>query len=91
MYSVMGTHSKARLMTRYPYYAATSLDGFLADEDHSLDWLFEHSDAGLSRGHPRFRAAAFPRPFNLRLREHGRAGPFLAAIYDVLGARGKSA
>lgn len=33
----------------------------------------------------------FPRPFNLRLREHGGAGPFLAAVYDVLGARGETA
>lgn len=27
-------------MTRYRYYTATSLDGFLADEDDSLAWLF---------------------------------------------------
>lgn len=27
-------------MTRYRYYTATSLDGFLADEDDSLSWLF---------------------------------------------------
>jgi hypothetical protein len=35
-------------MTRYRYYTATSPDGFLADEQHSLDWLFEHSDTGPS-------------------------------------------
>ena len=27
-------------MTRYRYYTATALDGFLADDDHSLAWLF---------------------------------------------------
>ena len=28
-------------MTRTQYYTATTLDGFIADEQHSLDWLFE--------------------------------------------------
>lgn len=27
-------------MTRMRYYTATTLDGFLADAEHSLDWLF---------------------------------------------------
>jgi dihydrofolate reductase len=30
-----------RAVTRTQYYTATSLDGFLADESGSLDWLFE--------------------------------------------------
>jgi hypothetical protein len=28
-------------MTRTQYYTATTLDGFIADEHNSLDWLFE--------------------------------------------------
>ena len=28
-------------MTRYRYYTATTLDGFLADDEHSLSWLFK--------------------------------------------------
>jgi dihydrofolate reductase len=28
-------------LTRTQYYTATSLDGFIADEHNSLDWLFE--------------------------------------------------
>lgn len=186
-------------MTRYRYYTATTLDGFLADEHHSLDWLFEQEsgdqpssldgspvdydaffgtvgalvmgastyrfiltqlqndeDPGMPHelpwfvfthrqldapvgdvtfltGQPahhraRIEEAAggrdvwmvgggalaadfaeagmlddilltfapvtlgagqplFPRPFDLRLREHGRSGPFLAAVYDVVGRR----
>ena len=33
-------------MTRTQYYTATSLDGFIADQDHSLDWLFEADATG---------------------------------------------
>ena len=28
-------------MTRYRYYTASTLDGFLADDEHSLAWLFK--------------------------------------------------
>ncbi len=31
------------------YFTATSLDGFIATEDHSLDWLFPLGDLNHSR------------------------------------------
>ena len=40
-------------MSRTQYYTATSLDGFIADENHSLDWLFTRQrdpDGSLSYG-----------------------------------------
>ena len=33
-------------MTRTQYYTATSIDGFIADEHNSLDWLFEADRGG---------------------------------------------
>lgn len=43
-------------MTRTQYYTATSLDGFIADQHNSLDWLFE---ADQSSGGTEDRFAAF--------------------------------
>jgi dihydrofolate reductase len=34
-------------LTRTQYYTASSLDGFIADVDNSLDWLLQFGDAGL--------------------------------------------
>jgi dihydrofolate reductase len=31
-------------VTKTQYYTATSIDGFIADQDNSLDWLFEVGD-----------------------------------------------
>ncbi|MDQ3094702.1 MAG: dihydrofolate reductase, partial [Actinomycetota bacterium] len=33
-------------MSRTQYYTATSLDGFIATADHSLDWLFIRQQEG---------------------------------------------
>jgi dihydrofolate reductase len=39
------------------YYTATSLDGFIADENHSLDWLFtQQQDRGASLNYADFVA-----------------------------------
>lgn len=39
-------------MTRTQYYTATSIDGFIADERNSLDWLLEIDPAGPDRFTP---------------------------------------
>ncbi len=42
---------------RTQYYTATSLDGFIADSDNSLDWLFQLGEAeGMEEEYPRFIA-----------------------------------
>ena len=40
-------------MTKTQYYTATTLDGYIADEDNSLSWLFE-CDSGPDRFKPFF-------------------------------------
>ena len=40
---------------RTQYYTAATLDGFIADENHSLDWLFQMPDAG-NEDYPEFIA-----------------------------------
>jgi dihydrofolate reductase len=39
------------------YYTATSIDGFIADDDNSLEWLFQLGEAeGMEQEYPRFLA-----------------------------------
>jgi dihydrofolate reductase len=39
------------------YYTASSIDGFIADSDNSLDWLFQFSEqAGMEDHYPKFIA-----------------------------------
>jgi dihydrofolate reductase len=43
-------------VTKTQYYTATSLDGYIADEHNSLDWLFEVGRAGGNDDFKRFFA-----------------------------------
>jgi len=44
-------------MTRTQYYVAASLDGYIADRDGKLDWLFAFNDAeGVAEAYQRFIA-----------------------------------
>jgi hypothetical protein len=62
-------------MTRYRYYTATTVDGFLADESDSLAWLFKQDTGGGGA-------------VDLSLRSFSRAGDFLTATFDVVGPLG---
>ena len=46
-------------MTRTVYYTATSIDGYIADENNSLDWLFQVSSEGADADHAEEFAAFF--------------------------------
>ena len=35
-------------MTKTQYYTATSIDGFIADADNSLEWLFQAASSGIA-------------------------------------------
>ena len=38
------------MVTRTQYYTATSIDGFIADQDNSLEWLFAADRGGAADG-----------------------------------------
>jgi dihydrofolate reductase len=63
-------------MTRTVYYTATSLDGFIADEHHSLDWLLsrhsdEHGPMGYAEFEKRVGALAMGATTYQWVQEHG--------------------
>jgi dihydrofolate reductase len=66
------------------YYTATSLDGFLADEHNSLDWLFA-VDAGDQAGH----MAAFQRRIGAMCMGRTTYEWILNAEPDLLTVEGK--
>jgi dihydrofolate reductase len=46
-----------RLLMTTQYYTAPSIDGFIADADNSLDWLFQFGEVeGMAEEYPRFLA-----------------------------------
>jgi dihydrofolate reductase len=50
------THAKLADMSTQ-YYTASSIDGFIADPDNSLDWLFQFSEkTGMEDQYPKFIA-----------------------------------
>lgn len=82
---------------RIQYYTATTLDGFIADPDNSLDWLFtrQFADAGLLEevlvtiAPVTLGAGALllPRRLEPRLEETGRNGDFVGASLSVVSPR----
>jgi len=52
----VGANSHADGVSKTQYYTATSLDGFIADADNSLDWLFEADRASGGGSQERFAA-----------------------------------
>ncbi|RBY82914.1 dihydrofolate reductase [Geodermatophilus sp. TF02-6] len=75
-------------MTRTVYYTATSLDGFIATEDHSLDWLLSRrSDPAGPMGYEAFEkrvgALAMGATTYLWVQEHGErdAWPYTAPTW----------
>ena len=54
-YSLKVTHHRPAIRMKTQYYTATSLDGFIATEDDSIDWLFPLGDID-DTGYPAFIA-----------------------------------
>ena len=72
-------------MTRTVYYTATSLDGFIADERNSLDWLLSRrSDADGPMGYAEFEkrlgALAMGATTYLWVQEHGGPGAWAYTV-----------
>ena len=65
--------------TRTQYYTAATLDGFIADPNHSLDWLFQFGDEG-TEDFPAFMqkvgAVAMGSSTYQWILDHGQAQPW---------------